>query len=83
MDFFNREKSAPSGSGAMGVATIEEHAKAKGTPDWLLASTKAYHGWASGKELSAAEYEAAVDVAENCSTASLKDADGNDTSGAL
>ena len=65
------------------AATIEQHAEDAGTPDWLLASTKAYHRWPVGKELSRVEYDAAVDKAANCSTGSLKDAQGRDTSGRI
>lgn len=64
-------------------ATIEEHAKARKTPDWLLASTKAFHGWAEGKEVSGADFDAAVDAAANCRTGSLKNPDGSDSSGRL
>ena len=63
--------------------TAEQHAVDAETPDWLFASTKAYHGWPVGKELSRADYDAAVDKAANCSTASLKDASGKDTSGLI
>ncbi len=63
--------------------TAEQHAEAAGTPDWLLASTRAYHGWALGKEMSRAQYDAAVEKAANCSTGSLKDKDGKDVTGLL
>jgi hypothetical protein len=64
-----------------GIAAIEKHAEEAGTPGWLFASTKAYHAWPVGKELTRQEYDAAVDKAANCSTTSLKDAEGKDTSG--
>lgn len=64
-----------------GPKTIEDHAKDAGTPDWLFNSTKAYHGWAQGKEISRADFDSAVKQAEKASTASLKDDDGNDTTG--
>lgn len=63
------------------AAPIEEHAADRKTPDWLFASTKAFHGWAIGKEVSAADYDAAVEAATNCKTGSLKDDKGNDSSG--
>lgn len=63
--------------------TFEQHAEEAKTPDWLVASTRAYHGWAIGKELSRADFDAAVDEAAGASTASLKDDKGHDTSGRL
>lgn len=46
-----------------GVVTAEQHAEELKTPDWLFASTKAYHRWPHGKEVTRAEYEAAVEKA--------------------
>lgn len=63
------------------IAPIESHAKNRGTPDWLFASTKAYHGWPQGKEVSAADYDQAVDAAANCGTGPLLDEKGHPTSG--
>lgn len=84
MGFFSQQQPESNDSnGSLGYQSIEKHAEALKTPDWLLASAKAYHGWAAGKELSQAEYQAALDVAANCSTGPLRDKDGNPTSGAL
>ena len=41
-------------------ATVEEHAKAAGTPAWLFAAARAYHRWAIGAELSAEEFQKAI-----------------------
>jgi hypothetical protein len=50
--------------------TLEQHAADAKTPDWLLASAKAYHGWHAGQEISRAEYDAAVAEAAECRTVS-------------
>ena len=43
--------------------TIEEWAKAKGTPDWLFAGAKAGHRWAKHKVLTEAQYDTAIAAA--------------------
>ncbi len=51
--------------------TIEEHATDANTPDWLFASTKAFKGWAVGKEVSRADYDAAVEECGGAKTGSI------------
>ena len=46
-----------------GRKPVEEHAKAKNTPAWLFAGAKAGEGWALGRELTEAEYDAAIERA--------------------
>ncbi len=43
--------------------TVEAWAKRKGTPDWAFTAAKWQHGWGQGRELSEAEYDAAVAAA--------------------
>lgn len=43
--------------------SAEQFAADKGTPAWLFAATKALNAWPVGKELTAAEYDAAVKAA--------------------
>lgn len=44
---------------------MELHAKEKSTPAWLFAAMKACHQFGEGKELTANEYDAAIDRAAN------------------
>lgn len=43
--------------------SAELWAKEKNTPNWLFAGTKALHAWPVGKELTAADYDAAISAA--------------------
>ncbi len=54
------ENTAPEETDAPDVATIEVHAKARGTPLWLFNAAKAFHHWPIGKVLSADDFDAAV-----------------------
>lgn len=51
--------------------TIEQHAVDALTPDWLFASVKAYKGWPVGKEVSRADFDAAVDECAGCKTGNI------------
>lgn len=47
------------------VRPIEEWREQLGTPDWLFAAARAKRGWPQGREVSEAEYRAAIKAAEN------------------
>ena len=53
---------APAGAAAAPkkAETVEDHAKAAGTPAWTVAAVKAHEGWPIGKELPREKYDAAV-----------------------
>lgn len=42
--------------------TAEAWAELRTTPAWLFAAARAYHGWPIGQELTAAEFDAAVEA---------------------
>lgn len=48
-----------------GLKPIEWHAQSKKTPTWLFAAMKACHEFGEGKELTEAEYDAAIERAGN------------------
>lgn len=47
------------------VRPIEEWQAQFATPDWLFAAARAKRGWPQGREVSEAEYRAAINAAEN------------------
>jgi len=45
---------------AIEFKTVEQWASEKSTPDWLFAAAKVGNRWPIGRELSEAEYDAAI-----------------------